>query len=251
MDGVLDRKFLKQGTVTKYPEQPDLVDMVKSALEVLRRHDNGFVLMVESGLIDKYSHPLDWERAVMDTIMLDRAVAAAKDFAAGRDDTLILVTADHGHGLSLVGTVDRRGPGPGDARQGRRPRQGRVPELPAGQRRGLSRRGWTSPGGSPIFFAGFPDYYETMQPKLDGPFVPAVAGPDKRYVANEKYKDVAGAVLRVGNLPHSAPQGVHSGEDVVLTATGPGADRVRGFLDNTEVFRIIAEALGLGADAAR
>jgi len=37
----------------------------------------------------------------------------------------------------------------------------------------------------------------------------------------------------------------------VLTAVGPGADRVRGFLDNTEVFRIIAEALGLGAEVAR
>ena len=27
-----------------------------------------------------------------------------------------------------------------------------------------------------IFFAGFPDYYETFRPKLDGPFVPAVSG---------------------------------------------------------------------------
>ena len=95
MDGVLDRKFLKQGTVPSFPEQPDLVDMVRTALTVLARHDDGFVLMVESGLIDKYSHPLDWERAVMDTIMLDRAVAAAKEFAAARNDTLILVTADH------------------------------------------------------------------------------------------------------------------------------------------------------------
>ena len=38
---------------------------------------------------------------------------------------------------------------------------------------------------------------------------------------------------------------VHSGEDVVLTATGPGSERVRGQIDNTEVFRIMAEALGL------
>jgi alkaline phosphatase len=47
---------------------------------------------------------------------------------------------------------------------------------------------------------------------------------------------------------------VHSGEDVVLTASGPGSDRVRGQMDNTEVFRVIAEALGLGsadADAKR
>src|SRR5262245_58630017 len=98
-----------------------------------------------------------------------------------------------------------------------------------------------------IFFSAFPDYYETYRPKLDGPFVPAVVAPDKSYVANAKYKDAAGAVLRLGNLPHSAPQGVHSGEDVVLTAMGPGAERVRGFLDNTEVFRIIVDALGLAA----
>jgi alkaline phosphatase len=39
---------------------------------------------------------------------------------------------------------------------------------------------------------------------------------------------------------------VRSGEDVILTAVGPGSDRVRGQMDNTEVFRVIAEALGLG-----
>jgi alkaline phosphatase len=43
---------------------------------------------------------------------------------------------------------------------------------------------------------------------------------------------------------------VHSGEDVILTAIGPGSERARGQIDNTEVFRIIAEALGLGAGLA-
>jgi alkaline phosphatase len=42
-------------------------------MKVLSRRENGFILMVEAALIDKYSHPLDWERAVMDTIMLDKA----------------------------------------------------------------------------------------------------------------------------------------------------------------------------------
>jgi alkaline phosphatase len=54
-----------------------------------------------------------------------------------------------------------------------------------------------------------------------------VAGPDRSFVANEQYKDVPGAMLRVGNLPRSANQGVHTGEDVVLTATGPGAEPAR------------------------
>jgi alkaline phosphatase len=250
MDGVLDRKFLKQGTVTSFPEQPDLVDMVKTALAVLARHEDGFVLMVESGLIDKYSHPLDWERAVMDTIMLDRAVAAAKEFAGTRNDTLILVTADHTHGLSLVGTVDDsvRSPEMRD-KIGIHDKAG-YPNYPPANDEGYPSRLDVSRRLA-IFFSAFPDYYETYRPKLDGPFVPAVGAADKSYVANEKYKDTAGAVLRVGNLPHSAAQGVHSGEDVVLTAIGPGAERVRGFLDNTEVFRIIVDALGLAAATAQ
>src|SRR5262245_57180369 len=250
MDGVLDRKFLKRGTVERYPDQPDLVDMVRSALAVLSRHPDGFVLMVESGLIDKYSHPLDWERAVMDTIMLDRAVAVAKEFASARNDTLVLVTSDHGHGLALVGTVDdgARGAEMRD-KVGIYEKAGYPTYPPAGadgypDRVDVDKR-------LAIFFAAFPDYYETFRAKTDDPFVPAVEGPGRAYVANDKYRAVPGAMLRVGNLPHSAPQGVHSGEDVILTAMGPGSERVRGFLDNTDVFQIIVNALGLGQERPR
>jgi alkaline phosphatase len=56
---------------------------------------------------------------------------------------------------------------------------------------------------------------------------------------------VPGAALRLGNLPMFVDSSVHSGEDVILTATGPGSERVHGSMDNTEVFRVIAEALGL------
>ena len=66
------------------------------------------------------------------------------------------------------------------------------------------------------------------------------------FEANEQYRSAPGAVLRLGNLPRIVGSSVHSGEDVVLTAVGPGSERVRGQLDNTEVFRIMVEALGLG-----
>ena len=35
MDGALDRKFLKRGTVAKFPDQPDLTDQVRVALDLL------------------------------------------------------------------------------------------------------------------------------------------------------------------------------------------------------------------------
>ena len=62
-------------------------------------------------MIDKYSHALDWERAVYDTIMLDNAVSVAKRFAAERNDTLIIVVADHAHPVSIIGTYDDERPG--------------------------------------------------------------------------------------------------------------------------------------------
>ena len=94
MDGALDRKFLKGGGVKKFPDQPDLTEQVQAALNVLSKNDAGFFLMVESGMIDKYAHLLDMERAVYDTIMLDNAVASRANGRSARgDDTLILVTA--------------------------------------------------------------------------------------------------------------------------------------------------------------
>lgn len=111
MDTVLDRRFLKTEATKKFPDQPDLTTMTQTALDVLSQNPDGFFLMVESALIDKSSHPLDWERALMSTIMFDKSIEIAKKFAEKHPDTLIIVTGDHTHGLSLIGTVDDNKPG--------------------------------------------------------------------------------------------------------------------------------------------
>jgi alkaline phosphatase len=49
----------------------------------------------------------------------------------------------------------------------------------------------------------------------------------------------------VGNLPTDANSGVHSADDVILTAMGPGSEMFHGRLDNTFVFRAMTTALGL------
>jgi alkaline phosphatase len=253
MDGALDRKLLKGGSVRKFPDQPDLTDQVEAALKVLAKNDAGFFLMVESGLIDKYAHLLDMERAVYDTIMLDNAVRLAREWARTRgDDTLILVVSDHNHPNSLVGTVnDDMSTTPNvplRERVGVYEKAG-FPNYPAPDADGYPARVDVSRRLA-IFSASLPDHYETFRPKLDNPNEPTVKGdqPDT-FKANEKYKDVPGVVLRFGNLPAMMGASVHSGEDVILTATGPGSEQVRGSLDNTEVFRVIADALGLAAAA--
>jgi alkaline phosphatase len=242
LDGALDRKLLKKGTVSRYPDQPDLADQTQAAIDILSRGANGFVLMVESGMIDKYSHALDWERAVFDTIMLDNAVAVAKRFAAQRDDTLIVVVGDHTHPVSIIGTYD-------DTRPGERLRDklgvynnARFPNYPAAGADGyppsidVTRR-------LAFVFAGFPDHCASGKPYLGGPFRPTETKENKA-VANELFCTPEATRMQ-GNLPFTQPQGVHSADDVVLTAMGPGAELYRGRLDNTRVFRVIATALGL------
>jgi alkaline phosphatase len=250
MDGALDRKFLKGGTVKKFPDQPDLTDQVSAALKVLSPNPQGFFLMVESGLIDKYTHVLDMERAVYDTIMLDNAVKVAREWSAARgDDTLILVLADHNHPISLIGTIDddmATTPNvPLRERIGTY-EKAKFPNYPAADKDGYPPR--VDVGRRlAVFSASSPDYYETFRPKLDNPNQPTVAGKEPRtFDANERYKTMPGAMLRLGNLPKYLNASVHSGEDVILTASGPGSERVRGQLDNTEVFRVMVEALGLG-----
>jgi alkaline phosphatase len=247
IDGALDRFFLKKRTVQKFPDQPDLTDQVRAALDVLSKNDNGFVLMVESGRIDKYSHSLDWERAVYDTIMLDNAVKVAKDFAAARNnDTLIIVVPDHAHGVAIVGTYD-------DNRQGEtRSRLGvynlsQFPNYPAPNADGypdkvdVSRR-------LAFVFSTYPDSCDNTRPYLEGENVPASEGEQRgTYVANEKNCALPGAVRRTGNLPFNINSGVHAADDVILTAMGPGAEMFRGHMENTRVFRVMATALGLRA----
>ncbi len=245
MDTTLDREFLKKGTVEKFPEQPGLVDMTKAAIGQLEKNAEGFVLVVEGANIDKMSHPLDWDRAVVDTIEFDKAIGVAREFAEKNPDTLIVVTGDHTHGVSIIGTVDDEKPG-----DQMREKVGTYAE--AGFPNYVDSNGDGYPDSVDVsrrlFLAANngPDHYETFRPKLDGPFVPAIQDENKKYIANEAYKDVPGAVFVEGNIPREGDTGVHAVDDVVLQATGPGSENFKGYMEQSDVYRVLADALALG-----
>ena len=73
MDVTLDRDFLKKGTVETFPNQPGLVEMTNVALGELSKNPDGFFLMVEGASVDKMSHPMDWERSMVEVIEFDKA----------------------------------------------------------------------------------------------------------------------------------------------------------------------------------
>ena len=246
MDGSLDRLYLKKNTVDKYPNQPDLTEMTQSAIEVLSRNPNGFFLMVEAALIDKFNHPLDWERAAFDTIMLSNAVQIAKDYAKTHPDTLIIVTPDHTHSGSISGVVHDDKPGPLREKVGTYAAAG-YPNYPQADAKGYPNNIDVSKRIA-FFYGNYPDHYETMHPKLDGTFIPAIKDESGKYVANPKYIQLQEDAIHVGgNLPSHQDVGVHTADDAVLNAMGPGSEKFKGFMDNTEVFKVMVESLGLGS----
>jgi alkaline phosphatase len=92
-----------------WEDQPFLDLMTQKAIEVLAGPDGNqpFFLMVEAASIDKQSHSGHAAGATWDVIELDKAVGAARAWAAARkqNDTLMVVTADHGHPMVIIGAA--------------------------------------------------------------------------------------------------------------------------------------------------
>ncbi|MFB9311807.1 alkaline phosphatase [Nocardioides plantarum] len=82
-------------------DQPDFSRMTRKAIELLD-NDKGFFLQAESAMVDKQEHSADICGAIGDVVELDEAVQEALNFQADNPDTLILVTADHGHSTQII-----------------------------------------------------------------------------------------------------------------------------------------------------
>ena len=102
-------------------QQPSLAEMTRTAIKFLSHNNpNGFVLLVsstfskasgrlqgktfqvESGLIDRLHHKGRSHHAFQETLALSDSVEVALNMTDEKD-TLIIVTADHSHTMSLSG----------------------------------------------------------------------------------------------------------------------------------------------------
>ncbi|MEW6420592.1 MAG: alkaline phosphatase [Deinococcota bacterium] len=228
----------------EFKDMPYLWEMTQKAVETLEKNPQGFFLMVEAGMIDKYEHPLDWTRAVWDVLELDKAVAWAKNYAKTHGDTLVVVTADHAHSFSVYGGFDTSKAASGREAVGTYEKAG-FPTYGEGR----DRNGFPLPATSNALAAGFaatPDYCETYQSREV--FKEPTVKQGDVYVANPEICQEPGAFARTGTLPKGASNGVHSADPVPLFAFGPGGNLFRNQIDQTEVFFILARALGLNPE---
>lgn len=263
-NNLLNQSNYPDGSNRDAEDLPGLKDMTLKAVDVLnaRHQDDGWFLMAEAASIDKQMHTLDYDRSLGELLELDDTVRATIEKLAALDqldDTLILVTADHGHGFDVTGSVDTHYLNAQDDDRAKRRAVGYY------ENSGLSEYTMPNPGpgGSNLRYSegvhfpnrwdpryalhagvvAFPDHRENYQVHADGPRTPAVESSSHGVVAN--YKDAVTGFSVNGTLPLDSDQGVHSLTDVPVFAQGPCQELFGGVYNSVDVFFYMAECLGL------
>ncbi|XP_006822494.2 alkaline phosphatase-like [Saccoglossus kowalevskii] len=193
--------------------EPSIVEMVEKAITILQKNDRGYFLFVEGGLIDTAHHGNWAYGAITDTVAFDDAVEKALDMVS-TEDTLVIVTADHGH----VNTVN-----------------------------GYPYRGNPILGVTSDVLEAYDELPYTTITYANGPSGVAVAA---SYRINGTRPDIR---LQDTESPNYIQQSLvptdsesHGGEDVSLHADGPYSHLFQGVHEQTYIAHVIKYAARLG-----
>jgi alkaline phosphatase len=159
-------------------DQPSLPDMARVALDRLE-NDRGFFLLLEGAAIDTNSHEANPCGQIGETVVFDQTVRVALDYAEEHPNTLVVVTADHGHAGQIL------------------PEDVEPNALPPGR-------------------------FSTLVTK-----------------------DHARMRISYATTQNGIPQ-KHTGTQVRIAARGPGAERVEGVTDQTDLFETMRAGIGAG-----
>ncbi|KAI1285239.1 Alkaline phosphatase, tissue-nonspecific isozyme [Halotydeus destructor] len=183
--------------------EPSLSELVRSALTFMDKYkkQDGYVLFVEGGKID-LSHHQNWAaRSLEEVYQLNQAIQVAINLTSVQD-TLIVVTADHSHGLTINGYAKRGTPILGNA--------------------GLDD---TKVNYPTLIYATGPGYVETDA---------------RRNVTDQELSEATHSRITAVPLDYEATGGAHGGEDVPVYARGPGAHLFTGVYDQTFIAHLIS-----------
>lgn len=200
--------------------EPSIGEMTGKAIDLLNEHDEWF-LHVESGRIDHAHHATNPYRALDDTIAFAEAIQVAMEKAD--DETLIIVTADHSHVFTIAGYPKRGNPilglvvpvggtDPATAADG-------WPYTTLGYTNGIGFAELPGAGSADAIYGVAP-----MSGRVDLTNV-----------------DTEGEGFHPEVLVPLGSE-THSGEDVAIYAMGPGAENVRGVMEQSFIFHVMVEA---------
>ncbi|MFT6924846.1 MAG: alkaline phosphatase [Psychromonas sp.] len=194
--------------------EPSLAEMTDKAIDILDNNKKGYFLLVESGRIDHAHHAGNAARALEDGSAFADAVQAAMEKTYTKD-TLIVVTADHSHTLSMQGYAKRGNP---------------ILGLSVG----------VDSKGNPTDKLNLGDDgkpYTTLS-YINGPG--AIEGPraDLTQIDTTDLDYIQQALIPMQSESHA-------GEDVAIYAQGPKAWLIDGSVEQNYIFNVMANAGGL------
>ncbi|WP_369026295.1 alkaline phosphatase [Qipengyuania sp. RANM35] len=196
--------------------EPTLTQMTQAAVSRLGTDPDGYYLMVESGRIDHGHHAGQAGYALEEAVEFAHAIQWAID-NTNPEETLILVTADHSHVFTMSGY----------------PRRGNdilglvVPPEGGGEDGGSGDGPTLASDGKPYTTLGYANGPGAVPMNTEG----GRPMPETGVHAHQQSLVPTGAET-------------HGGEDVALYANGPGAERVKGVMEQNLIYNVIRAAFG-------
>jgi alkaline phosphatase len=206
--------------------EPSLVEMTKKAIEILRNDRDGFFLMVEGGRVDHAHHSGNAARALRDAQIFAQAVAAA-DAMTNDKDTLIVVTADHGHTLTFSGYPKKGNDILGLVSASPEDEAQRAGHALAADAKPYTTLGYQNGPGSVLLGQQKPGERRDLTPAE---------------VGDVNFKQQSA-------IPSASE--THGGQDVTIYAKGPRAYLFGGVVEQSYVFHVIDDALSLRKRSAK
>ncbi|MEZ6233577.1 MAG: alkaline phosphatase [Phycisphaerales bacterium] len=220
--------------------QPSLETMTRAALDRLGAADNGFVLQVEGGRVDHAAHANDAAALLADQMEFDRTIQTVVDWCDGRDDTLVVITSDHGNANPGM-TLYRRDAAAGMERMLRaRTSLETILEDAAegGRDEGIIDR----------VCAGIGEHrgIEFGQRERDFMLARLRGQGTNPFAAQENWTSLLGALLANHyGVAFVSPN--HTSDYVECTAFGPGSEEMPPMVLNTDLYRMMVGALDIVA----
>jgi alkaline phosphatase len=217
--------------------QPSLAAMTRAALDVLAADNGGYVLVVEGSRVDHAAHQNDPAAHLREVLAFDDAVATVLD-TVDRESTLVVSVADHETGGLTLGR----------SRDGQ-PADTWHPEVLAEVSASAARIACTLDAlrteyeSRPLRRGGIEEAVEHFTGIAD------LTAAECDRLAQDPSPEAVGQIVSRRAQVGWTTRG-HTGVDVNLYATGPGARRLAGHHDNTQVGAVLAAALDLDLTGA-